>query len=82
MAQADLDVAVDLFTPALNLNETASRIQKIDLRGANLDGTKLVSAELQKAVLAQVDEARGDRTTKLPAGLQRPSNWDSPRHAR
>jgi hypothetical protein len=54
-----------------------------DLRGAYLSGTDLVGADLRGANLsgaialtqAQIDEAIGDYSTKLPEGLHMPDSW-------
>ena len=59
-----------------------------DLRGADLRSTDLLGADLRAAELAgadltgalfvtqpQLDAARGDRTTGLPASLRRPASW-------
>lgn len=54
-----------------------------DLRGAKLQGAKLQGADLRGADLrgalnltqAQIEEALGDKYTKLPEGLQRPAEW-------
>ncbi|SQD95440.1 Pentapeptide repeat protein [Parafrankia sp. Ea1.12] len=50
------------------------------LSGANLTNARLDGADLTAATgLAQkqVDSARGDRRTHLPAGLARPASWDT-----
>lgn len=59
-----------------------------DLRGADLRGADLIGADLRGADLAgadlrgalfvlqaQLDAARGDAATRLPAGLTRPGHW-------
>jgi hypothetical protein len=54
-----------------------------DLRGADLTGADLRAADLSGAdltgalfvVQAQLDAARGDAATRLPAGLSRPAHW-------
>lgn len=58
-------------------------LQKADLSHADLTGARLKATQLAKTDLpsatgltqAQVDEALGDNTTKLPAGIGRPSSW-------
>ena len=65
-----------------------------DLRGADLRGADLIGADLRGAdlagadlrgalfvVQAQLDSARGDAATRLPAGLTRPGHWVSPARA-
>jgi hypothetical protein len=53
-----------------------------DLDGANLSRASLNGADFSGATLdnaqatqAQIDSARGDRDTKLPAGLKKPEHW-------
>lgn len=53
-------------------------LSSADLTGATLKGTKLIKTNLQSVTgltQAQVDEALGDATTDLPAGIRRPSAW-------
>ncbi|MDT0269831.1 pentapeptide repeat-containing protein [Streptomyces sp. DSM 44915] len=60
-----------------------------DLRGADLIGADLRGAELAGARLAgalfvtqaQLNAARGDRATTVPAGLSRPGHWSAERAA-
>ncbi|MEU6080331.1 pentapeptide repeat-containing protein [Streptomyces sp. NPDC047108] len=61
----------------------AARLRNADLRGADLIGADLRDADLRGADLTgsvfltqpQVDAARGDAGTRLPAGLDRPAHW-------
>ena len=49
-----------------------------DLLGADLRGARLDGADLADALFLtppQVASARGDRTTRLPAGLDAPAHW-------
>ncbi|WP_416875015.1 pentapeptide repeat-containing protein [Kitasatospora sp. SC0581] len=49
-----------------------------DLVGADLRDATLAGADLSTALFvtqAQLDAARGDATTRLPAGLTRPAHW-------
>ncbi|MCJ0979925.1 pentapeptide repeat-containing protein [Rhodococcus sp. ARC_M12] len=49
-----------------------------DLIGADLRGTDLRGADLRGSLYAtqfQIDAARGDRATRLPESLARPSHW-------
>ena len=61
-----------------------------DLRGADLRGADLIGADLRGAdlagadltgalfvVQAQLDAARGDGTTRIPAGRARPATWSA-----
>jgi hypothetical protein len=57
-----------------------------DLRGADVTGADLRGARLEGADLRgvlflvppQLTAARGDTTTRLPAGLERPAHWTTP----
>ncbi len=49
-----------------------------DLSGAYLGGARLNAADLSETLgltQQQIDEAKGDATTKLPAGLHMPDSW-------
>jgi hypothetical protein len=53
-------------------------LRSADLIGADLRGASLAGADLTGALFltqAQVDSARGDEATRLPAGLRRPAHW-------
>ncbi|MEV6693840.1 pentapeptide repeat-containing protein [Micromonospora sp. NPDC051196] len=55
-------------------------LARADLTGADLRGADLRGADLSDALFlhqAQVDAARGDRQTRLPAGLGRPAHWSA-----
>jgi len=55
-------------------------LRRCDLLGADLRGAKLAGADLRDAVFltqAQLDSARGDRSTLLSAPLHRPAHWTS-----
>ena len=65
-----------------------ARLKGADLRGANLRGAYLIGADLRDARLggadltdsifltqAQLNAAKGDRDTRLPAALDRPGHW-------
>jgi uncharacterized protein YjbI with pentapeptide repeats len=66
----------------------AARLRGADLRAADLIGADLRDAQLHGADLssalfltqAQVDSARGDATTVLPARLRHPAHWDRMSH--
>ncbi|WP_144555783.1 pentapeptide repeat-containing protein [Bacillus sp. X1(2014)] len=61
----------------------AADLRKADLRVADLIGADLRDADLRGANLteslfltqAQINSAKGDRTTRLPATLRRPDHW-------
>lgn len=53
----------------------------VDVLGADLRDARLEGADLSGALFltqAQVDAARGDDTTVLPAALARPRHWLTP----
>jgi uncharacterized protein YjbI with pentapeptide repeats len=59
-------------------NLTQADLSAAKMWGANLNGAHLNEADLTGAeglTQEQVDEADGDRNTKLPKGLNRPSSW-------
>lgn len=52
----------------------------MDLSGAHLGAASLLTgANLTTArfLMQQLDSARGDKDTKLPAGQQRPAHWSA-----
>jgi uncharacterized protein YjbI with pentapeptide repeats len=49
---------------------TAADLRDTDVRGADLSGALFVRQ-------AQLDAARGDADTRLPAGVQRPKHWSA-----
>ncbi|WP_067462410.1 pentapeptide repeat-containing protein [Actinomadura macra] len=61
----------------------AAGLRRADLRNADLIGADLRDADVRGADLrgalfltqAQVNAARGDEATRLPAGLERPAHW-------
>jgi uncharacterized protein YjbI with pentapeptide repeats len=61
-------------------------LRGVDLRGADLTGADSRGADLRGADLggsifliqSQLDAAKGDRHTKLPPALARPTHWRSP----
>ncbi len=57
---------------------TGADLRTADLTGADLRGAELAQADLTGAIFltqAQVDAARGDQATRLPATLTRPGHW-------
>ncbi|OII59654.1 hypothetical protein BJP40_12935 [Streptomyces sp. CC53] len=57
---------------------TGADLRDADLLGADLRDARLAGADLRGALFvtqAQVDGARGDGATRLPATLRRPSHW-------
>ncbi|HEU5004065.1 MAG TPA: pentapeptide repeat-containing protein [Actinomycetota bacterium] len=61
-----------------------ANLQGLDLGAADLTGADLRGADLRGAGLgaclfvtqSQIDSARGDTRTRIPAGCQRPTHWD------
>ncbi|NPC96436.1 pentapeptide repeat-containing protein [Nocardioides sp. zg-DK7169] len=63
---------------------SGSDLTRADLLGADLRDARLDGADLSGALLLtqpQVDAARGDERTRLPAGLERPAHWLPPHPA-
>jgi hypothetical protein len=64
-------------------NLAGAQLATADLAGAQLDGANLSGAQLGGADLrharaltqSQLDAARGNAETQLPAGLGRPASW-------
>ena len=57
---------------------TAAELDHADLTGADLRGATIAGADLGRALFltqSQVDSARGDGATRLPAGVARPAHW-------
>ncbi|MEY9938119.1 pentapeptide repeat-containing protein [Streptacidiphilus sp. MAP5-3] len=67
----------------------AADLRRADLRSADLVGADLRNADLRGADLTdalfltqpQLDAARGDASTRIPAGLNRPTHWPAPGQA-
>jgi uncharacterized protein YjbI with pentapeptide repeats len=56
-------------------------LARADLTGADLRGADLRGADLSRSLFlhqSQLDAARGDRRTALPAALTRPGHWSRP----
>ncbi|MGH3324354.1 MAG: pentapeptide repeat-containing protein, partial [Streptomyces sp.] len=61
----------------------AADLRNADLRAADLIGADFRDADLSGADLTgsifltqpQLDAAKGDATTRIPGGLQRPAHW-------
>ena len=55
-----------------------ARLDRCDLLGADLRDADVTGADLTDAIFltqVQVNSARGDSTTRIPAGLDRPAHW-------
>jgi hypothetical protein len=60
---------------------TGTDLFRCDLLGVDLRGADLSGARLEQAIYLsqmQVNGARGDTRTTLPAGFERPSHWSAP----
>jgi uncharacterized protein YjbI with pentapeptide repeats len=59
---------------------TAADLDHADVTGADLRGATLSGADLRRSLFltqSQVDSARGDGRTRLPASVIRPAHWPS-----
>lgn len=73
--RADLRDAILIGAQLSGANLTDAWLERVDLTGAWLDGANLTdSVGLSQE---QVDAARGDGGTQLPAGLVQPASWGS-----
>ena len=57
---------------------TGAQLDRADLTGADLRGARLAGADLGTAIFvtqSQLDAARGDVATRVPAGRARPVHW-------
>ncbi|QFZ22445.1 pentapeptide repeat-containing protein [Saccharothrix syringae] len=62
----------------IGANLAGADLRLVDFTGADLRGADLSGADLTGAFYltqAQLDSARGDRSTRLPAGLAHPAHW-------
>jgi uncharacterized protein YjbI with pentapeptide repeats len=75
---ADLQRANLRGALAVGADLRAADLRLADLTGADLRGADLSAAELSSALFltrAQLESARGDAATRLPAWLPRPAHW-------
>ncbi|MFT4164307.1 MAG: pentapeptide repeat-containing protein [Microlunatus sp.] len=73
LARADLRGVCLRGSTLIAADLSGARLARCDLRDADLSG-----ADLEDAIYLtqmQVNSARGDTTTRLPPGFQRPSHW-------
>lgn len=78
LARADLRGAGLRGALLVGADLRGADLRSADLIGADLRGADLRGADLTDALFctqAQVNAARGDTTTRLPAGLERPGHW-------
>jgi uncharacterized protein YjbI with pentapeptide repeats len=87
LMSADLTEAICVRTDFTKAVLVGATMKSAILSEANLSGAVLVNTELQGVDLTtaknltqeQVDSAKGDSNTKLPAGLHIPESWKQPR---
>jgi len=75
---ADLRCANLRGASLLGANLTHANLTRADLTGADLRGADLSDARLDKALFltqSQLESARGNKATRLPASLTRPMHW-------
>ncbi|MFD6090935.1 pentapeptide repeat-containing protein [Oerskovia sp. NPDC060338] len=85
LADADLRGASLRGALLVGADLRGADLRSADLVGADLRGADLSGADLTDALFltqVQVDAARGDADTRLPAGLTRPAHWGAPRVTR
>ncbi|MBV9593727.1 MAG: pentapeptide repeat-containing protein [Actinobacteria bacterium] len=73
----DLDLSGALLIAA---DLRGARLDRADLRGADMRNADLRGAMLATALFVtqpQLDAARGDRATSIPASVRRPAHWTS-----
>lgn len=78
LRRADLDRQCLRSALLIAADLRGARLDRTDLLGADLRDADLRGADLSGAIFCtqqQVDAARGDATTCLPAGLRHPSHW-------
>ncbi|MBD7949491.1 MULTISPECIES: pentapeptide repeat-containing protein [Oerskovia] len=78
LARADLRGASLRGALLVGADLRGADLRSADLVGADLRGADLRGADLTDALFltqAQVNAARGDTTTRLPDGLERPGHW-------
>lgn len=75
---ADLRAACLRNACLIGANLPAADLRAADVLGADFRGADLSGADLSTSLFliqSQVDAARGDAATRLPAGLSRPGHW-------
>ncbi|TVT53058.1 pentapeptide repeat-containing protein [Amycolatopsis rhizosphaerae] len=78
--KADLTAANLRGTRLLGADLREAVLRLADLTGADLRGADLRGADLSTTLFltqAQLDAARGDRSTRIPETLARPSRWNA-----
>lgn len=78
LAGADLSGACLRGSSLLAADLTGARLTRCDLLGVDLRDADLSGADLREAIFLtqmQVNSARGDASTLLPSGFERPAHW-------
>ena len=78
LSHADLSGASLRGTYLIGAKLSGADLSMADLTGADLRGTDLTGTDLTGSIFltqSQLDAARGDTGTKLPAALNRPAHW-------
>lgn len=82
LRRADLRGATLAGALLLGADLRGADLRLADLVGADLRGADLAGADLTDTLFltqSQVNAARGDAATRLPAGLERPAHWSAER---
>ncbi len=78
LARADLRAACLRGARLIGADLASADLRTADLLGADLRGADLAGADLTGAIFLtgpQLESARGDSATRLPAHLDRPAHW-------
>lgn len=78
LAKSDLRAADLRGASLIGADLTGADLRLADVTGADCRNADLAGADLSDALFltqAQLDSARGDRRTRLPAGMVRPAHW-------
>jgi uncharacterized protein YjbI with pentapeptide repeats len=78
LAEADLRAADLRGASLIGANLTGADLRRADVTGADCRNADLAGADLTDVLFltqAQLDSARGDRRTRLPAAMNRPAHW-------
>ncbi|GAA0745550.1 pentapeptide repeat-containing protein [Dactylosporangium roseum] len=81
LRDADLRCAALRGAALIGADLRGADLRRADVIGADLRGADVRGADLDGALFliqAQLDAARGDATTRLPARLTRPAHWTGP----
>jgi uncharacterized protein YjbI with pentapeptide repeats len=74
----DMSGSLLLGARLIGADLSGANLLEADLRGADLRGANLAAADLSGSLFLtqpQVESARGDQATRLPASVECPSHW-------